>query len=199
MLDGSDSQLIYVPLLESRLQDVPVLFRTRVDPMQVISQLGPVIASVDQDLVATTVTLDQLLRVTESFIASSLSAAIASAVGLLGLILASMGIYGTVSYLVVLRTREVGIRMALGATRGDVLLLMLCESTRPVIAGLLAGMLMAGGAAHLIRKVLYGLGAIDAISFGGVALLFLAIALLASWLPSRRAMRVDPMVALRYE
>jgi len=99
----------------------------------------------------------------------------------------------------VLRTREVGIRMALGAKRRDVLLLMLRESTQPVIAGLITGMILAVGASHLLRKVHYGLNTIDGVSFGGVALLFLTIALLASWLPSRRAMRVDPMVALRYE
>jgi ABC-type antimicrobial peptide transport system permease subunit len=116
-----------------------------------------------------------------------------------GLLLASMGIYGTVSYMVVLRTREVGIRMALGAKRRDVLLLMLRESTRPVLVGLIAGMCMAVGASYLLRKVLYGLSTVDGASFGGVALLFLAIALIAAYLPSRRAMRVDPMVALRYE
>jgi ABC-type antimicrobial peptide transport system permease subunit len=150
-------------------------------------------------MVAYSFTLEEMLRQTESFIASSLSAAIASSVGILGLLLASMGIYGTVSYMVVLRTREVGIRMALGAKRRDVLLLMLRESTQPVIAGLITGMILAVGASHLLRKVLYGLNTIDGVSFGGVALLFLTIALLASWLPSRRAMRVDPMVALRYE
>jgi ABC-type antimicrobial peptide transport system permease subunit len=99
----------------------------------------------------------------------------------------------------VLRTREIGIRMALGATRRDVLLLMLRESTRPVMAGLLAGMILAVGASYLLRKVLFGINTIDGVSFAGVALLFLVIALLATWLPSRRAMRVDPMVALRCE
>jgi predicted permease len=198
-LEGTDSQQIYVPLPEDRIQDFPILVRTESDPTQFVNSLAPVISSVDADLVATTVTLDQLLRMTTSFISSSISAAIASAVGLLGLLLASMGIYGTVSYMVVLRTREVGIRMALGAKRRDVLLLMLRESTRPVMAGLIAGMCMAVGASYLLRKVLYGLSTIDGFSFGGVALLFLAIALLASYLPSRRAMRVDPMVALRYE
>jgi len=198
-LEGTDSQQIYVPLPEDRIQDFPILVRTESDPTQFVNSLAPVISSVDADLVATTVTLDQLLRMTTSFISSSISAAIASAVGLLGLLLASMGIYGTVSYMVVLRTREVGVRMALGAKRRDVLLLMLRESTRPVMAGLIAGMCMAVGASYLLRKVLYGLSTIDGFSFGGVALLFLAIALLASYLPSRRAMRVDPMVALRYE
>jgi ABC-type antimicrobial peptide transport system permease subunit len=101
--------------------------------------------------------------------------------------------------MVVLRTREVGIRMALGAKRRDVLLLMLRESTRPVMVGLVAGMIFAVGLSFLLRKVLYGLSTMDAFSFGWVALLFMGIALVASYLPSRRAMRVDPMVALRYE
>jgi ABC-type antimicrobial peptide transport system permease subunit len=118
---------------------------------------------------------------------------------MVGLLLASMGIYGTVSYIVVLRTREVGIRMALGAKKRDVLILMLRESTRPVIIGLIAGMCLAIGASHLLRGVLYGLNTIDTLSIVTVSALFLAIALLASYLPSRPAMRVDPMVALRYE
>jgi ABC-type antimicrobial peptide transport system permease subunit len=140
-----------------------------------------------------------MLLQTPAFAASTMSAAIATSIGLLGLLLASMGIYGTVSYMVVLRTREVGIRMALGAKRRDVLLLMLRESTRPVIVGLVAGMIFAVGLSFLLRKVLYGLSTMDGLSFVGVALLFMAIALVASYLPSRRAMGVDPMVALRYE
>jgi len=111
-----------------------------------------------------------------------------------------MGIYGTVSYIVVLRTREIGIRMAVGAQRRDILGLILRESTRPVLAGLLVGMLLAVGASHVLRGLLYGLNAFDGIiSFVGVSLLFLVIALLASYPPSRRATRVDPMVALRHE
>jgi putative ABC transport system permease protein len=110
-----------------------------------------------------------------------------------------MGIYGTVSYIVVLRTREVGIRMALGAKRRDILGLMLGAITRPVAAGLLVGLVLAVGATYLLRGVLYGLSSIDGISFAGVSLMFLAIALLAYYLPSRRAMRVDPTVALRCE
>ena len=108
-----------------------------------------------------------------------------------------MGIYGTVSYL--LRTREVGIRMALGAQKRDILGLMLREITRPVLAGLLVGMFLAVGASYLLRGALHGLNTVDGISFAGVSLSFLAIALFAAWLPSRQAMRVDPMVAIRYE
>jgi putative ABC transport system permease protein len=117
LLDGSDSEQIYVPLPEDRLQDIPILIRTQADPAQIMNAIGPLISSIDPDLVAYSSTLEEMLRQTESFLASSLSAAIASSVGLLGLLLASMGIYGTVSYIVVLRTREVGIRMALGAKK----------------------------------------------------------------------------------
>jgi ABC-type antimicrobial peptide transport system permease subunit len=146
-----------------------------------------------------TSTLDQMLHQTPPFLISGLAASIASIVGMLRLLLASMGIFGTVSYIVVLRTREVGIRMALGAKKRDILQLILRESTRPVLAGSLVGVLLAVGAAYLLRGILYGLNTVDAISFVGVSLLFLAIALFAAYVPSRRAMRVDPMVALRYE
>jgi ABC-type antimicrobial peptide transport system permease subunit len=161
--------------------------------------VGPLISSVDPNLMTSTATLDEMLRQTSIFFASSFSAVIAITIGLLGLLLASMGIYSTVSYIVVLRSREVGIRMALGAKKRDILGLMLVESARPVLAGLLAGFVLALGACHLLRGVLYGLNTIDGISFGGVSLLFLAIALLAAYVPSRRALAVDPVVALRCE
>ena len=199
MLDGSDSEQVYLPLPEDRLQDQPMLIRTQADPTQLMGAIASVVSSVDPNLVATWSTLEEMLHQSQAFIASSLAAVIASSVGLLGLLLASMGIYSTVSYIVVLRTREVGIRMALGAKKRDILGLILRESTRAVLFGLVVGMSLAVGASHLLRGVLYGLRTVDAISFVGVSTLFLAIALLAAYLPSRRAMRVDPMVALRHE
>jgi ABC-type antimicrobial peptide transport system permease subunit len=161
--------------------------------------IGPVIASLDPNLVATTSTLDQMLHQTPPFLISGLAATIASIIGMCGLLLASMGIFGTFSYIVVLRTREVGIRIALGAKKRDILGLMLSESTRPVLAGLLVGVTLSVGTSYLLRSILYGVNIVDGISFVGVSLLFLAIALIATYLPSRRAMRVDPVVALRYE
>ncbi len=197
--DGSDSKQIYLPLPEDQLQDHPILIRTRSDPAQVIKAIDPLISSIDPELVATSSTLEEMLRQTAPFISSRLAAAVASPVGLLGLLLASMGIYGTVSYIVVLRTREIGIRMAIGAQKRDVLTLVLSESTRPVLAGLVVGIFLAVGASYLLRRVLFGLSTVDGVSFAGMSLLFLAIALLAAYPPARRAMRVDPMVALRYE
>jgi predicted permease len=199
LLNGSDSEQIYLPMPQGRLQGYPILIRTQSAPAQIMNAIGPTISSIDPNLMAYSSTLEEMLRQTESFIASSISATIASSIGMLGLLLASMGIFGTVSYIVVLRTREVGIRMAVGAQKHHVLALMLRESAKPVFAGLLVGLCLATGASYLLRSVLYGVHTIDAVSFIGVSLLFLAIALLAAYLPSRRAMQVDPVVALRYE
>jgi hypothetical protein len=198
-LDGSDSEVIYLRTPEARLADYPILIRTESDPKQLIAAVNPVVASIDPGLITSSFTLDELLRLSVPFILPSFAAAIATPVGFVGLFLALMGIYGTVSYIVVLRTREVGIRMALGAKKGDVLALMLREVARPVLAGLVAGMIFAVGASYLLRGLLHGLSTVDSVSFAGNPLLFLVIALIAAWLPSRRAMRVDPMVALRCE
>jgi ABC-type antimicrobial peptide transport system permease subunit len=130
---------------------------------------------------------------------STRAAVFASVVGIFGLLLASMGIYSTGSYLVVIRTREMGIRLALGATKGHVVGLMLRQSLKPVVAGLLVGACLAMGGSYLLRKILYGLGTVDGVSYVGVSMAFLAIALLAAYFPSRRATNVDPVVALRCE
>ncbi|MGB6691706.1 MAG: ABC transporter permease [Terracidiphilus sp.] len=199
LMDDRDAVKVYVPLPEGRVQDYPILIRSRLDAAKTIGAIGPAILSIDPNMVATTATLEEMLRATEPFIASAMSAVVALTIGVFGLVLASMGIFGTVSYMVVLRTREVGIRMALGARRGQIAALIVRDSTRPVIAGLLVGLALATADSVLLRKVLYGLGAFDAISYAGVSLLLFAIALVAAYVPSRRAMRVDPMVALRYE
>jgi predicted permease len=199
LLDGSDSAQIYLPLPNNYLQNYPILMRTRSDAAQLIPALAPLITAVDPNLAARASTLQQMLRESEPFLASTLAAGVASTTGILGLLLAAIGIYGTVSYIVVLRTREVGIRMALGAKRRDILTLILGESIRPVFAGLSAGVVLAGGVAYLLRHVLYGIHIIDTISFAGVSMMFLVVALLAALVPSQRALRVEPVTALRYE
>jgi len=177
----------------------PMLIRTRSDPAQVIRSLDTLLTSIDPNIMASCSTLEELQHQSAPFIVAALTALIASSIGLLGLMLALMGIYGTVNYIVVLRTREVGIRMAIGAQKHDVLRLILSESVRPILGGLIAGSFLAAGAAYLARGLLYGLNEIDWISLAVDALAFLLIGLLASYAPARRAARIDPQVALRHE
>jgi hypothetical protein len=199
LLDNSDAAEVYLQIPENRRSEFPTLIKTSVAPGPLIRGIGETIASVDGDIIANTSTLDDMLKQTPPFMVSGIVALVAGTVGLLGLLLSAMGIYGTLSYMVVLRTREVGIRMALGARRGEVLWLMLRQSSVSVIYGLIAGGLLAVGDFYLLRKVLYGVGAFDAVSYGSVSALFLLVALGASLIPARRATRVDPAVALRYE
>lgn len=198
-LDGSDSRQIYLPLSDAAQPATPILIRTQADPRELVIESDAVVSSLNPDLVATTATLDELLRQSEPFIASALATAIASPLGIFGLLLATMGIYGTVAYIVVLRTREMGIRMALGAQKPDILRLVLRESTRPVFAGLLVGMLLTVGVSHFLRGLFYGLNTVDGVSFAGVGLLFVAVTFLAALVPSQRAMSADPVRALRCE
>jgi hypothetical protein len=197
--DGSDSKQIYLPLANDRLDGRPLLIRVDSNPVQMLAAIDRVISSIDPEIMATSSTLEAALRRSPPFVVSSLAAAMASGIGLLGLLLALIGVFGTVSHIVALRTREVGIRMAVGAQQHDVLRLILRESTQPVVAGLMAGMVLAAALVYVLRGILYGITAIDGVYFMFLSISFLVVALLASYPPARRAMRVDPVVALRYE
>ena len=199
LLDGSDTSKVYLMLPPDRLEDRPILVRTADNPRLLLNQIGALVRDLDSNMVVYSETLDQKLTESPQFVISRCSALFASILGALGLILASLGIYGTVSYAVVRRTREVGIRMALGARKRDVIGLILRETTHPVLAGLAMGILGAAGAARLMHAILFGVSPVDAVSFLGVSVLFFLIAMLAAYVPARRAARVDPMVALRYE
>jgi ABC-type antimicrobial peptide transport system permease subunit len=128
-----------------------------------------------------------------------LMARLSSFFGALALVLACIGLYGLLSYEVARRTRELGIRMALGAQRRDLLRLVVGQGILLVLIGAAIGIAAALGATRFISSMLYGLRANDPVTFAAVATLLTLVALAACHIPARRAMRVDPMVALRYE
>jgi ABC-type antimicrobial peptide transport system permease subunit len=153
--------------------------------------------------------LDQNLPVTElqtlsgvlagSLFAARIGAVLLAVFGSLALLLAAIGLYGVMSYAVSRRTREIGIRMALGAATGNVLRLVLKEGMSLVGSGVAVGLIVAAAVTRLLASFLYGVSPLDAATFVAIPLLLALVAFLASYLPARRAAKVDPMIALRYE
>jgi ABC-type antimicrobial peptide transport system permease subunit len=137
--------------------------------------------------------------VADSIAAERFSMILLGAFAAIALLLAAVGIYGVLSYLVGQRTREIGVRMALGAQRLDVLRLILADGARMTLAGVCIGTVAALGLTRLMSSMLFGVKPTDPLTFVAVAVLLCAIALLACFVPAQRAMKVDPMVALRYE
>ena len=117
----------------------------------------------------------------------------------LALVLSSIGTYGVISYIAGQRTHEIGIRIALGAQRSDVLKMVLGQGARLAVLGVAIGLATAAGLTRLMTTILYGVSATDPVTFAGVAIVLTIVALAACYIPARRAMRTDPIVALRYE
>jgi putative ABC transport system permease protein len=137
--------------------------------------------------------------VSSSFAALRLSMLLLSVFAALALVLACVGIYGVISYLVGQRTHEIGVRMTLGAERRDVLRLVIGHGARMALLGVAIGITASLGLTRLMANQLFGVSAHDPLTFAGVAVLLIVVAIAACYFPARRAMRVDPMVALRHE
>jgi ABC-type antimicrobial peptide transport system permease subunit len=127
------------------------------------------------------------------------AAELAVLLGVLALGLAALGIYGVMSFAVTQRTREIGIRMALGANRRGVLRLMMAQGLRLVVIGVILGVPCGAALARVLSSMLFGLSPFDPLAYAGVTVFLVVVALLACWFPARRATKVDPMIALRYE
>jgi putative ABC transport system permease protein len=156
------------------------------------------IHSIDKDLPVFNVrTMDQLLD--ESIAQQQLAMALLGGFALLALMLAAMGIYGVMSYAVTQRTHEIGVRMAMGAQPSDVLRLVVGQGLTLALIGVAVGISAALAMTRLMASMLFGVSSTDPLTFISISLLLIAVAALACYVPARRAARVDPMVALRYE
>ena len=189
----------YWPLAQNIWQrEVFLAVRTEVDPFTLVEPVRREVLALDKDLAVSDVnTLEQIAAaaVNGPRFALLLVAVFAG----VALALAAVGIYGVMSYSVGQRTHEIGIRLALGARKGDVLRLVIKQGIVLVLIGAAIGVVSAFALTRVMATLLYGVSATDPLTFAGISLLLVAVALAACYLPARRAMRVDPMVALRYE
>jgi putative ABC transport system permease protein len=174
--------------------------RTSVPPETLIPAVEAQVRELDPNLpVFDVMTMEKSLMGANGFFLYKMGAAFAGTLGALGLLLAVVGVYGVVSYNAANRTHEIGIRMALGALPGGVFGLVLRQAAILVGAGVGIGLLAALGVTKFLTSLLVGVSSYDPLTFAVVALLLIAAAFLACYIPARRAMHLDPLVALRYE
>ena len=190
--------VIFLPLYQDYRDPVTIHVRAAGDPRAFASAVEKTVHELNADLPLFNVTT---LKASMQFgsIFERLAATLVGSFGLLALVLAAVGIYGVVAFSTRQRTHEIGIRMALGAQRGDVLRLVLGHGFRLTLVGVAIGIAVSLMLTRFLRSELFGVGPADTLTYAGVALLFCVVALLACYIPARRATKVDPMVALRYE
>jgi putative ABC transport system permease protein len=200
-LVGEDQRpFFYLPLKQNFVSMRTLEVRTSVDPNALAAPVEQVIKNLDPGLPTfAVITMDDSLAGANGFMIFRIGALLASCIGGLGLIMAAVGIYGVVAFAASQRTREIGIRVALGATRGQVVKLVLRQGLWVVIAGTALGLLTTIGVSHGIGNLLVGVSATDPLTFFAATLFLITVALCACYVPARRAMKTDPMVALRYE
>jgi predicted permease len=190
----------YVPLAQNFVSMQTLQLRCSVAPESLIAPVRNEIHRLAPDLsIVGTSTMQQMVEGTNGTQVFRFAAYFAAGIGGLGLFLAVLGVYGVVSFAAVQRTREIGIRMALGGSARDVVRLVLRQGVSTVIAGLLVGFVGALALTRVMARYLVEVSPSDPLTYAAVALLLTAVALLACWIPARRATRVDPCVALRHE
>lgn len=195
---GKQQPAVYVPVLQTHSSEMTIIARAASDPKGLVAAVKREVTELDRDMpVFGAKTLGEHIShlvATEEQVSTFVTVA-----GLLALLLASVGLYGVVSYSASQRTHEIGVRIALGARPADVFKMVLGEGLFLAVTGILVGICLAFISAQIISSALYGVGAMDLGIYSLISLILAAVALTASYLPARRATKVDPVVALRYE
>jgi ABC-type antimicrobial peptide transport system permease subunit len=187
----------YFPLQQYYFPVCVLTVHTAGDPDAVLPSVRSQVQALDRNLLLQAEAVNDTIH--ESLWEQRLSAGLLAVFGGLALVLATIGIYGVVSYLVAHRVREFGIRMALGATAADVQLMLLGEGVRLVAVGVVVGLVVALVGSRAVASMLFNVNPVDAVTFILVPSILTLVAILACWIPAHRATRVDPMVALRDE
>jgi putative ABC transport system permease protein len=197
-LDEEAKAEIYMPMAQVPTRYMALAVRVSGDPMQMLAAVRGQVWAVDKDLPIFSVeTIERLMA--KSVAPRRFNLLLLGAFALVGLALAGVGLYGVMSYTVTQRTREIGVRVALGAQRGDVLRLVIGEGMKLALIGALLGLGGALALTRLLKTLLFGVSATDPLTFIAIAALLIIVALLACWIPARRAASMDPLVSLRVE
>jgi predicted permease len=195
-LSEAPQQFLYLPLLQDYRSNMILVARTAIEPEKMFQPVRAEVAALDPAIPIFEVkTLKEHVGI--SLYLQRMAATLLSIFGLLALSLAALGLYGVMAYTVTHRTRELGIRISVGAKRHDVLKLILGQGLTLAAIGVIGGLITALAVTRLSAHLLYGVGAADPMTFTGIAVLLLGVALVASYFPARRATKVDPMIALR--
>ncbi len=197
-LDGGEVRAVYIPYLQSRPYNLALLIRSPADPLPLAPLMRTVVREMDPDQpVYGLRTMEQIMA--DSLATRQLQMTLVGLFAMVALLLGAVGIYGVMSYSVSQRIHEIGIRIALGARAGDVLRMIVWQGMRLTLIGVGIGMVGAVMLPRLLAQQLYGIAAVDPLSVAAAAAVLAAAALAACYVPARRATRVDPLVALRYE
>jgi predicted permease len=187
---------LYLPLLQDYRSNMILVARTAVEPEQMSQSVRAEVAALDPEIPIFDVkTLEEHVGI--SLFLQRMAATLLSIFGLLALSLAAIGLYGVMAYSVSQRTRELGIRISVGAERRDIFKLIVGQGLAISVVGLLAGLVASLAVTRLTANLLYGVSTTDPVTFIGIALLLLCVTLLACYFPARRATKVDPTIALR--
>jgi putative ABC transport system permease protein len=199
-LYGPFEPIFYLPVAQGNLPAETLQIRSAQSAWAIVPQVRAIAQSLAPAVPVYGVrTMSEVLHGGNGLLFFEIGASLAAALGLLGLILATVGVYGVMSYAVRQRTQEIGIRVALGAQRRDILAMVGRQGVLIVATGLAAGLLAALAVGRLVNNFLVGVASTDPVTYVGVSVLLAAVAGLATYVPTRRATKVDPMVALRYE